>query len=160
MVYRYQYWVRSWKTWVPTPYPSSIDKARPYSSASYTLWIYTNIPYRTSFCTPSIFWTGLAPKLAIPIHIYALNLFKISFKSLEYDNHRSMFIMTTFQSISTRPMMWYYPLPSGIRMMVPHMQYVSKHFVPNNSCIISTTIHHLRESRFPPACSTASQIFK
>ena len=91
----------------------------------------------------SICWRVLAPKFAIPVHIHALNPFKTSFKSLKSERHWSMLIMMTFQSTSTRPMMWYSLLPLGMRKMVAHVNSLEKYPVPNYSCIISTTIHHL-----------------
>ena len=73
----------------------------------------------------SIFWRSLASRLAIPVHINALNPCITSFNSFESDKHRSMLIMMTFQSTSTRNMMGYYPLPFGISTMVYHVHYVA-----------------------------------
>ena len=91
----------------------------------------------------SICWRILAPKLAIPVHIYALNPCKTSFNSLKSERHRSMLKMMNLQSTFTRPMMWYFLLPLGTGKMVAHVHYVANYPVPNDSCIISTTIHHL-----------------
>ena len=104
----------------------------------------------------SICWSILEPKLAIPVHIHAMNLCKTSFNSLESDRHRSMLIMATFQSTYIRPMMWYYPLPLGINMMVSHVHSVANYHVPNDSRIIFTTTHHLGGSWFSSVYATAS----
>ena len=71
-----------------------------------------------------------------------------------------MLIMMTLYSTYTRPMMWYSPLPLGMRKMVNHMHSKANYPVPNDSCIISTTIHHLGESGYSSAWDTASQTFR
>ena len=62
---------------------------------------------------PKIFWSSLAPRLDIPVHIHAMNPRITSFNLFESDKDRSMLIMMTFQSTSTRPMMWYSLLLCG-----------------------------------------------
>ena len=109
---------------------------------------------------PTIFWRILAPKMTIPVHTNALNLCRTLFNWLESDRHRSMLIMTTFQSTSTSPMMWYSPLLFGISTMVSHVHSVENYPVPNYICIISTTIRHLGRAGFPSVCATTGQIFK
>ena len=51
-------------------------------------------------------------------------------------------------------------MPLGIRTMVSQVQSVSKSIIPNNSCIISTTIFHMVGSWFSSYFAAASQIFK
>ena len=108
----------------------------------------------------SIFWRILAPKLAIPVHIHALNLCITPFNLLDSDKHRSMLIMMTFQSTSTRHMMWYILLLLVISTMVAHICSLEIYPYPNENCIISTTIRHLVVSGFSSVCANTIHIFK